>query len=147
MQVNIQVNEVKIGGITWYKKVDVTTLFIKIAHLSNKLAKIHSDIKNVKGHGHKYLILSEWCGLQEVGLRQRSSGQTCTSWWIYSNKCHENRKIAKGIIWTPPVWTSLMSSNWMLQNSIRRYWSPVQSSRQWWCHQRRTVQHHWTYGT
>ena len=57
MQVNIP--EVKVGRVTKNANVDVPTLFITIIHFSGELAKIHSDLPSIKGHGHKYTIMSE----------------------------------------------------------------------------------------
>ena len=57
MQVNIP--DIKIDGVTKHKTVDVTILFCTTVFLSAESAKIPSDLKNIEGHGHKYLILSD----------------------------------------------------------------------------------------
>ena len=51
--------EIKIDGVIEYETVDVLILFTAITTLSGKLAAIPSTLENIKGHGHKYLIMND----------------------------------------------------------------------------------------
>ena len=53
MQVNKTTNAINIGVVTLYKQIDVTTSFIAITYLKEKLTKIPSGLENVEEHGHK----------------------------------------------------------------------------------------------
>ena len=57
MQVNIP--DTKIEAVTKHSAVTVPIIFGATAFLSAKLAKIPRDLKNVGGHGHKYLIMTD----------------------------------------------------------------------------------------
>ena len=50
---------VKIDGVTEYTTLDVPNLFQAITTISGKLSNIPSTLENIKGHGHKYLIMSD----------------------------------------------------------------------------------------
>ena len=57
MQLNLP--EIKLDGVIEYETVDVLILFTAITTLSGKLAAIPSTLENIKGHGHKYLIMND----------------------------------------------------------------------------------------
>ena len=50
---------VVIDGVTEYTTLDVPNLFQAITTISGKLSNIPSTLENIKGHGHKYLIMSD----------------------------------------------------------------------------------------
>ena len=51
--------EVKIDGAIEYTTLDVPNLFQMITTISGKLSNIPSTLENIKGHGHKYMIMSD----------------------------------------------------------------------------------------
>ena len=55
----LSVPDIKIEVPTKHNAVSVPIIFQATAFLSAELAKIPSDLPNVEGHGHKYLIMTD----------------------------------------------------------------------------------------
>ena len=55
----LSVPDIKIEVPTKHNAVSVPIIFRATAFLSAELAKIPSDLPNVEGHGHKYLIMTD----------------------------------------------------------------------------------------
>ena len=55
----LSVPDIKIEVPTKHNAVSVPIIFQATAFLSSELAKIPSDLPNVEGHGHKYLIMTD----------------------------------------------------------------------------------------
>ena len=55
----LTVPNIKIEVPTKHNAVTIPIIFRTTAFLSAELAKIPSDLPNVEGHGHKYLIMTD----------------------------------------------------------------------------------------
>jgi len=51
--------KIKLDGVIEHTTLNVPNLFQTITSISGKLSTIPSTLENIKGHGHKYMIMSD----------------------------------------------------------------------------------------
>ena len=51
--------EINLDGVIEYTTLNVPNLFCAITTISGKLSTVPSTLENIKGHGHKYMIMSD----------------------------------------------------------------------------------------